>query len=155
MILIATVSKVLSKVFVERIRGAYELALLPSQYGFRSNRSTVDAIFILRKILEKEKTPLYLGFIDLRAAYDHIPRPALFRCLEVRLGCKKLVAILYTLYKGTRFCVKGSARLLDTLVGCRQGALESPPIFNIYMDTVVRCARKEVLESFPECGARI
>ena len=63
----------------------------------------------------------------------------------------------YPLYavQGYRFCVKGSARLLDTLVGCRQGALESPPIFNIYLDTVVRCARKEVLERFPECGARI
>ena len=38
---IATISKVLSAITVERIREAYEYVLLRSQFGFRANRSTI------------------------------------------------------------------------------------------------------------------
>ena len=46
------------------------------------------------------------------------------------------------LYTGTKAYVKGSKHPFDILVGCRQGALESPVLFNIYMDFVVRVARQ-------------
>jgi len=81
--IIATLSKLISMVFIQRIRPIYETIIMPNQYGFRKNRSTNDAIYILRHILEKEKRPLYLCFIDLKAAYDWIPREALFRVLEI------------------------------------------------------------------------
>ena len=42
-----------------------------------------------------------------------------------------------------------------TLVGFRQGALESPPLFNIYMDFVVRLVRNEIQTTIPEAGFRI
>ena len=85
----ATLSKVISGVVINRIRETYEKILLPTQYGFRANRSTSDAIFILRRILElskKSKAPVFVAFIDLKAAYDWIPRDALFRCLDIRAG---------------------------------------------------------------------
>ena len=40
--------------------------------------------------------------------------------------------------------------MFDTLVGCRQGALESPSIFNMYLDFVVRVAHHEIAEKYPD-----
>ena len=50
--------------------------------------------------------------------------------------------------------MKGSKNLFETVVGCRQGALESPVLFNIYMDFVVRIARHEVLMELPNAGMK-
>ena len=98
---------------------------------------------------------LYIAFVDLKAPYDWIPRDALFKCLEIRLKSLLLVSILCALYTGTKAYVKGSKHLFDTLVGCRQGALESPVLFNIYMDFVVRVPRQEVLKERPDAGMKV
>ena len=147
-------SKVVSAIIVERAHEAYEFILLPTQYGFRS-RSTTDTIFILRQVLEtssKTRTPLFVAFVDLKAAYDWVLREALIKCLEIRLKCPQIVAILRALYSGTRACIKGTSRMFDTLVGCRQGALEFSSIFNIYLDFVIRIAHHEIAKMYPEAG---
>ena len=51
--------------------------------------------------------------------------------------------------------MKGSKHLFDILVGCLQGVLESPVVFNIYMDFVVRVARQEVLKERPDAGMKV
>ena len=120
--IIATISKVLSAIIVKRIREAYEYILLRSQFGFRGNRSTTDAILILRQLLEntrRVKEPMYIAFVDLKAACNWIPKDALFKLLEIRLKSPLLVSIARALYTGTNAYVKGSKHLLDTLVGCR------------------------------------
>ena len=51
-------------------------------HGFRSNRSTTDAIFVLRQLLEntrRVKEPMFIAFVALKAAFDWIPRDALFK----------------------------------------------------------------------------
>jgi len=43
--------------------------------GFRKNRSTTDAIFILRQIVEKSiefNHPTYLRFVDLKKAFERV-----------------------------------------------------------------------------------
>ena len=50
------------------------------QFGFRKNRSTIDAIFILNAIVHKvlnSKQRLFCAFIDLKAAFDNVYRNAL------------------------------------------------------------------------------
>ena len=156
--IIATLSKIVSAIIIDRCQEAYEYILLPTQFGFRKNRSTNDAIFIIRHMLEKARkseTPLYVAFVDLKAAYDWIPREALMKCLEIRLKCPHIVAILRALYTNTCAYIKGSTRLFDTHVGCRQGALESPTLSNIYMDFVVRIAKHEVEKVYPDTGFKI
>ena len=51
-----------------------------SQCGFKSNRGTVDMIFMLRQIQEKcrkQNISLYAAFIDLTKAFDTISRDEL------------------------------------------------------------------------------
>ena len=44
-----TISRLLPKIIIERLRDAYEKLLMANQFGFRKNRSTTDAIFIVRE----------------------------------------------------------------------------------------------------------
>ena len=93
--------------------------------------------------------------IDLKAAYDHIDRNLLFKVLEIRTKAPKITSILKSLYTGTIAAIKHTNTLFDVHTGCRQeGGLESPVVFTIYMDFVLRCAEFEVLQRFPNTGLK-
>lgn len=62
--------------------------------------------------------------IDLRAAYDHINLHMFLKVLIFRSRAPKLVSIFDKFHVHT---------------GCRQREIESPVLFNIYMDFVLRC----------------
>ena len=95
---------------------------------------------------------MFICFIDLKAAYDWINRDMLFKVLDIRIKSPILVNILKLFYTGTSAVIKGSKVFFPTFTGCRQGGLESPVLFNIYMDFVLRCAEYEVLQKFPNTG---
>ena len=149
--IISTCSKIRASLVVNRIRNAYE-SISNCQFGFRSNRSTTDAIFILQNSIHLSSKPLFLFFIDLKAAYDWINRDMLFKILEIRIKSPILVNILKAFYTGTSAAIKGSKVFFQTITGCRQGGVESPVIFNIYLDFVLRCVEHEVLQRFPNTG---
>ena len=81
----STCSKIIISVIISRIRSTYERVISNFQYGFRSNRSTTDAIFILQNAIKLTSDPLYVCIIDLKAAYDWIDHIMLFKALEIRL----------------------------------------------------------------------
>ena len=56
-----------------------------SQSGFRKGRGCADMIFVARQLVEKARErgeSLYVLFVDLRKAYDSVPRQALWKVLE-------------------------------------------------------------------------
>ena len=80
----------------------------------------------------------------------------LFKILEIRLKSPILVNILKALYTGTTAAIKGSKSFFKTFSGCRQGGIESPVIFNIFLDFVLRCAKMRYYKSYetPDCSTR-
>ena len=146
----SNLSKLVPRIILNRLLETYEHNISESQFGFRKGRSTGDAIFILRNIIQKHAGPLVLVFVDLTAAYDHIPREFLFRILEFRTGAKILVYILRKLYDGTTAFISGTKTHFDILVGCRQGGLESPTLFNYYFDFVLKICSEEIDRKFPD-----
>ena len=64
----AITSRLLPLILLERIKPAYEDMVSPNQYGFRSQRSTTDGIFILKNLIEKCGSPFVVTFVDLKAA---------------------------------------------------------------------------------------
>ena len=82
----AHAGKVLLKVIAARLSDYCEREniLLEEQCGFRIQRSTVDMMFVVRRLQElaREKdTPLYLCFINLTQAYDSVDRTLLWDAL--------------------------------------------------------------------------
>ena len=141
----ANMSRILSKIIVGRIKEAYEKHISEAQFGFRKNRSTTDRIFILKNVIQKSKDPLIAIYVDLSAAYDHIPRDFLFRVLKLRLQAPHIIDVLHLMYIGTTASIKGMRSTFDILIGCRQGGQESPCLFNYYFDFVLKVAARERL----------
>ena len=149
-----TLSRLLPRLIIERFRATYERIIMKTQFGFRKNRSTTDAIFIVREAIKSTKNPLHLCMIDLRAAYDHIDREMLFSVISIRTKSPILTSILKALYDGTIAAIKHTTDYFQVHTGCRQGGIESPVLFNIYMDFVLRCAEHEILLKFPNTGLK-
>ena len=146
----ANMSRILAKIILGRLKRAYESHLGESQFGFRKNKSTSDAIFVLKTLIEKYGDQLVVVYIDLTAAYDHIPRDFLFRVISLRTGATHIVEILRKMYEGTTACIRGMEARFEVLVGCRQGGQESPCLFNYYFDYVLKVAASEIDKQFPD-----
>ena len=145
----ANMSRILAKLITNRFKHAYETNISEAQFGFRQNRSTADGMFIVKTVVEKYGGMLVATYIDLTAAYDHVPRDFLFRILQIRTGASHLVAILRKMYEGTTAVIRGMDVKFDVLVGCRQGGQESPVLFNLYFDYVLKIVAQEVDAAFP------
>ena len=59
---------------LNKISSSYELNVDKTQFGFRKERSTTDAIFVLSPVINKCKGRITAVLNDLTAAYDYIPR---------------------------------------------------------------------------------
>ena len=74
--LVAHAGKALLKFIAGRLSDYCEREnILPDeQCGFRPQRSTVDMMFVVRRLQElaRKDNPLYLSFIDLTKAYDSV-----------------------------------------------------------------------------------
>ena len=146
----ANMSRILSKIITERLSAAYEKQLSEAQFGFRKNRSTTDAMFIMKNVVDKHSGMLVAIYVDLTAAYDHIPRDLLFKVLKARTGATQLIDILQTMYVGTTAAIKGMKKAFDVAIGCRQGGQESSCLFNYYFDFVLKVAAYEIDQAFPD-----
>ena len=146
----ANMSRIIAKIIMARLKESYEMHISETQFGFRRNKSTADGIFVVKTVIEKYGGHLIVVYIDLTAAYDHIPRDFLFKVLNLRTGASHLIAILHAMYKHTTASIIGMKTKFDVLVGCRQGGQESPCLFNYYFDYVLKVAASEIDKKFPE-----
>ena len=73
--LLSIPGKVLNKILMSKIREKTEVFTSDRQYGFRPNRGTVDAIFIVRQLMQKSKERgmnCHYHFVDFKSAFDII-----------------------------------------------------------------------------------
>ncbi|XP_076038003.1 uncharacterized protein LOC143023369 [Oratosquilla oratoria] len=83
--LLSHVGKVYERVIERRLRMAVEERFGEWQHGFRPQRSTVDIIFTLKMVLEKNREwniDKFAIFIDMEKAFDKVPREEIWRALE-------------------------------------------------------------------------
>jgi hypothetical protein len=140
----STVCKLIVSIILNRLRPWYEAQLSDEQNGFRQNRGTTDGIYTVKRVQQitnRKKQPLYLLFVDLTAAFDHIPRKWLFDSIRLRFHSaqnQRLVDILEKLYQNTSLTFNEAKSTFTTSSGVRQGGPESPVLFNLYIDFVMR-----------------
>ena len=83
--LLDVVGKLFARIIQERLQHIAEDILPESQCGFRKGRGCCDMIFVARQLVEKAREHqdlLFTLFVDLRKAYDSVPRLALWQVLK-------------------------------------------------------------------------
>ena len=105
---------------------------------------------MLKSVIDKYNDTLIAVYIDLTAAYDHMPRYFPFKVLDLRTGASHLIAILYKMCRGTTASIFGMKEKFEVLFGCRQRGQKSPCISNYYFDYVLKVAAGEIDKQFPD-----
>ena len=83
--LLDVIGKVFGRIIQERLQHIAENILPESQCGFQKGRGCCDMILVAQQLLEKVREHqelLFILFVDLRKAYDSVPRDALWKVLE-------------------------------------------------------------------------
>ena len=151
------VGKLFARIIQERLQSLAEKVLAESQCGFRKGRGCSDMIFVARQLLEKSRehqSSLFTLFVDLKKAYDSVPRDALWQVLEKCGVPPKMLTIVKQLHEGMQAEVRIGSELSDSFEvknGLRQGCTLAPTLFNLFFSAVVKCWQV----SCPEAGVDV
>ena len=141
----SSLCKIMVVIIINRLKKWYESQLLDQQNGFRSSRGTSEGLFIaksVQQIADKMKKKVYALFVDLSSAFDHVEREWLFKSIANRFPSHQdqtLIQLFRSLYSCTTTSLAETPMdKFNVNVGVRQGGPESPILYNLYMDIVMR-----------------
>ncbi|KAK3565490.1 hypothetical protein QTP86_010873 [Hemibagrus guttatus] len=143
--------KVWERVVEARLRKVVEIC--EQQYGFMPRKSTTDAIFALRILMEKYRDgqrELHCVFVDLEKVYDRVPREELWYCMRKSGVVEKYVRVVQDMYERSRTvvrCAVGQTEEFNVEVGLHQGSALSRSM--MFADDIVICSesREQVEEN--------
>ena len=99
--------KVIERIFERRLRKVVKLDEM--QMGFMPGRGTMDAIFIMRQLLEKyemAERDLYMVFVDLEKAFDRVPREVIWWSLWRKGVLEREIKAIMKMYTNIETSVK-------------------------------------------------
>ena len=136
--LLDVVGKAVATILQERLQTLAEQELPESQCGFRKERSCTDMIFVIRQLVEKSwehKSKSFFTFVDLKKAYDSVPRKGMWLALK-KLGVpEKAVNLIEAFHSNMKAKIRMDGELLEDIRvenGLRQGCCMAPVLFNLY-----------------------
>ncbi|KAG2469186.1 LORF2 protein, partial [Polypterus senegalus] len=112
------------------------------QYGFMPRKSTTDAMFALRMLMEKYtggQKEFHCFFVDLEKVYDRVPQEYLWYCMRTSEVAEKYIRVVQDTYSGTSTMVRSAVGVTDAFnmkVGLHQGSALSPFLFAMVMDSL-------------------
>jgi RNA-directed DNA polymerase len=110
----------------------FEADFLPCSYGFRPNRRTHDAVAEVRHMTSHSYEWIVEG--DIKACFDEISHPALMDRVRVRVGDKRVLALVKAFLKAG---ILGEDRVLRaTDTGTPQGSILSPLLSNVALSVL-------------------
>jgi hypothetical protein len=104
-------------------------------------RSTIEAIFLIRQVMEryKEQKDLHMVFIELEKAFDKIPRNLMWWALDkhkVPIKCITLIKDMYDKVVTSIRTTDGDTNVFSINIGLYQGSTLSPYLFALVIDEV-------------------
>jgi hypothetical protein len=140
------ISSILLKIFDKVVLATHSQVLSTSnlQFGFKAKHSTTQCTFVLNEIIDyymRNDSSVFVTLLDASKAFDRVNYIRLFSLLRRRGLCPLLTRFLLMLYAGQSLSVKWQEETSSPF-GCRngvkQGAVVSPVLFCIYMDTLLQ-----------------
>ena len=148
--LLEVVGKLVARVIQGRLQRVAEAELPDSQCGFRKGRGCSDMTFVVRQLAEKaieHRTQQFLVFVDLKKAYDSVPREALWMAMKKFGVPGHLIDVVKSFHEGMEARVRVGGELLEEIEvrnGLRQGCTMAPTLFNLYACVVIEQWRERV-----------
>ena len=145
--LISHTMKLWERIVEKRLRS--DLKFSNQQYGFMPGKSTTDALFALRVLIEKYREgqkELHCVFVDLEKAYDKVAREEVWYCMRKSGLAEKYVRIVQDMYDDSTTAVRCAVRVtegFEVKVGLHQGSALSPCLFAMMMDRMTDEIREE------------
>ena len=136
----STTSRFQQIILLKRLGDGLEKLLRENQCGFRQNRSCIDQIYSLRCIIHQcieFNIPLYINFVDFKAAFDSIDRQFIWRSLQHYGLPEKYIRIMKAFFSHTVSAVRVNGELTDWFPvnsGTGQGDIQGPPVFNFCLN---------------------
>ena len=100
----------------------------------------MEAIFLIRQLMERyreQKKDLHMVFIDLKKAYDKVPRNVMWWALEKHKAPTKYITLIKDTYKNAMTFVRtcgGDTTDFSINISLHQGSALSPYLFALVMD---------------------
>ena len=114
-------------------------------------KGTTDAMFALRMLMEKYREgqrELHCVFVDLKKAYNRVPREELWYCMRKSGIVKKYIQLVQDMYEGSETvvrCAVGTTESFKVKVGLHQRSALSPFLFAVITDRLTDEVRREPL----------
>lgn len=141
-------AKIFARVLNQRISAHLEPSLIDEQGGFRPGRSTVSQIIGLLSLLalrRSESKATTVCFLDIRKAFDVVPRPLLWATLRAMGVDEKTLNVLQAMYGEVvmRLTIVGAPEVeFRTFRGLRQGCPLSPTLYLAFVNDLFDELRK-------------
>ncbi|KAL5170138.1 LINE-1 retrotransposable element ORF2 protein [Glycine soja] len=149
--LMSHIMKLWERVIERRLRK--ETQVTENQFGFMPGKSTMEAIYLLRRVMEQyrmDQQDLHLIFIDLEKAYDRVPREILWKALEkkgVRVAYIRAIQDMYDRVSTSVRTQGGESDDFPITIGLHQGSTLSPYLFTLILDVLT----EQIQEIAPRC----
>lgn len=142
---LSALGKLLEKVILNRLTwlAEWENWLSDGQHGFRRGRSTETALHaIISQIEDSFMAKLFTAavLIDIKSAFDAAWHPSIISALGLKRCPQYLIRIIASFLKGRRavLSLKEIKILVAILLGCPQGSMLSPFLWNVMLDGMLR-----------------
>ena len=141
-LLLQTFYKILAGMIKNRLLETYDTWVQDTQYGFRPKKSTAQAIFIARRLMdisERAGTNLTITLLDWKMAFDKVNQTKLLQVLRRLRLPPCMLKLIQHIYSNTKFRVSAEGRQSESMIensGIRQGCPLSPYLFVLLMSAM-------------------
>ena len=136
------ITKLVLRIVINRIRGRTLEEVFPEQYGFMPDKGTKNAIFVLKRLVERsveKQKDIYTCFIDYSKAFDMVKHDSLvelLQSLDVDDAETRLLTHLYCTQTAAVRC--DLSEWMSIKQGVRLGCVASPHLFALYTEMIMR-----------------